>query len=103
VSDTAHGILTLATAPSLAHPLYHLGLGREVSVGEVLDLLRRAYRDLTWDSRSDAPGLNPNIAGLPRRQPLDCTRFATEFGWAPTIGIEDGMRRYLDWVAASSV
>jgi nucleoside-diphosphate-sugar epimerase len=102
VSDTARGIMTLATSPSVTYPLYHLGLGSDVTVGEVLDVLRRTYLDLSWDSRADAPELNPNIAGPQRRWPLDCSRFATEFGWSPATGIEDGMRRYLDWVAASS-
>jgi nucleoside-diphosphate-sugar epimerase len=102
VDETARGLVMLGTAPKVAHPLYHLGVGKQASVGEVLDILRAAYPDLTWDDRPDAPGLNPNIAGPVRRSPLSSDRLTTEFGWKPSIDIEEGMRRYLSWIERSS-
>ena len=96
IDETARGIATLAVAEELPHDLYHLSYGQAVTVGEVIELLRGRYPQLTIDEQP-APGtLNPNIAG-PNRPPLDSTRFAADFGWSPQVTIEEGMRAYLDW------
>lgn len=96
IDDTAHGIAALATAETIRHDLYHLGYGRQVTVGQVIDQLRARYPQLELDETPPAGLLNPNIAGA-SRPPLDSTRFASEFGWSPETSIEDGMGRYLDW------
>lgn len=96
IDDTAAGITQLATAASLAHDLYHLGTGEPVSVGDVVRELERVYGPLQRDEAPSGDVLNPNIAG-PARPPLDPARFEREFGWKPSTGVEDGMRRYLDW------
>jgi UDP-glucose 4-epimerase len=101
IEETAQGIALLALAPQLRHDLYHLSRGRMTAVGEVIAILRDTYPTLRIDERPDAPGLNPNIAGLARRWPLDSSRFNNEFGWSPTTSIVDGMRAYLAWNAGT--
>ncbi|MFW6075201.1 MAG: NAD-dependent epimerase/dehydratase family protein [Chloroflexota bacterium] len=96
IDDTACGIAQLATAGDLRHDLYHLSTGRQATIGEVLDELRREYPDLTIDEQPSPEALNPNISG-PGRQPLDPGRFRNDFGWSPETSIQDGMRRYLEW------
>ncbi len=50
--------------------------------------------------------LEPDVrgAGVPEgeisRQYLDSTKLRTRTGWAPRVGLEDGLRRTLDWYRA---
>jgi putative ATPase len=97
IDDTARGIAELATASQLQHDLYHLGCGSQITVGEVIEQIRIAYPDVNWTEDPSLDALNPNIAGTGGRKPLDCSRFQREFGWVPATGIEEGMRRYLEW------
>ena len=97
IDDTAGGIAELATARSLQHDLYHLARSSAVSVGEVIEQIRTVYPEITWTENPSPDNLNPNISGPGGRKSLDSSRFAAEFGWAPSIDISEGMRRYLDW------
>ena len=97
VDDTARGIAALATADRLRHDLYHLSFGSQITVGDVLEQIRLEFPEISWDKNPAPEQLNPNISGTGGRNPLDCRRFNDEFGWSPGTGIEDGMRRYLDW------
>ena len=97
IDDTARGIGELATAGSLQHDLYHLARGSQVTVGDVIEQIRAVYPGITWTENPAPDDLNPNISGPSGRKPLDCSRFRAEFGWSPSLGVEDGMRRYLDW------
>jgi UDP-glucose 4-epimerase len=97
IDDTARGIAMLATAESLRHDLYHLSRGSHITVGEVIEQIKLGFPNVTHTETPSDDALNPNIAGSGARKPLDCTRFAEEFGWVPETGIEVGMRRYLDW------
>jgi UDP-glucose 4-epimerase len=97
IDDTARGIAQLATAAALQHDLYHLSRGEQTTVGQVIELIREAWPELTFTESPDADALNPNIAGSGARRPLDCSRFRAEFGWAPETDIVEGMRRYLEW------
>ncbi len=35
--------------------------------------------------------------GHDRRYALNCRKIETELGWSPTISLEDGLRRTIDW------
>lgn len=97
VDDTARGIVTIATGAAPRDELYHLNRRQQALVGDVIGVLRDRYPGFNIDDRPEAPGLNPNIAGTSRRAPMDNRRFEREYGWAPSIDIAEGMRRYLDW------
>lgn len=94
--DTARGLALAATTQNLSHDLYHLSYGRQVSIGDVIEILRGEFPALEIQDDPNPPDLNPNIIG-PGRPPLDPSRFEADFGWSPDTGIEEGMRRYLDW------
>jgi nucleoside-diphosphate-sugar epimerase len=97
IDDTARGIAMLATAERLQHDLYHLARSASVSVGDVIEQVKATYPRVLLDDDPEPDVLNPNISGPSSRRPLDTTRLREEFGWAPAIGIEEGMQRYLDW------
>jgi GDP-L-fucose synthase len=65
-----------------------------VSIGELADLVQRVVGyegPVLWDdSRPD---------GTPRKL-MDVTRIKS-LGWAPEVGLEDGIRRTYDWFLAN--
>jgi UDP-glucose 4-epimerase len=97
IDDTARGIAELACTDSLSHDLYHLARGQQITVRDVIEIIAAEFDDVTWNETPSTDELNPNISGASGRKPLDCQRFAQEFGWTPQTDIVDGMRRYLDW------
>lgn len=97
IDDTANAIATCSEADALQHDLYHLGLGESVSIGSVVDEIRKVYPGIEINDDPNHPELNPNISGSAQRRPLDTSRFRAEFGWAPETGIAEGMTRYLAW------
>lgn len=102
IDDTANVIATLSEADVLQYDLYHVGLGESVSIGSVIDEVRKVYPDIEINDDPNYPELNPNISGSAQRRPLDTSRFRAEFEWSPETGIEEGMRRYLTWWRSSS-
>jgi nucleoside-diphosphate-sugar epimerase len=97
VEETARGIAELTHAQTLEHNLYHLSVGRLFTVGAALDALRAAYPNLRHNSAPDPERINPNIADIAPRAPLDSARFRAEFGWAPEVTLDDGLARCVAW------
>jgi nucleoside-diphosphate-sugar epimerase len=97
IDETARGLAEISVAAELRHDLYHLSCGKMATVGEVVEQIRSSYPDASINTSPEADLLNPNIAGSGSRRPLNSQRFRDEFGWSPEVGIEDGMRRYLEW------
>jgi CDP-glucose 4,6-dehydratase len=91
----------LAIAASLDRPelrgrAWNAGWGRPVSV---LELVRRLIAISGRELEPDVRG-----AGVPHaeidRQFLDSTAIRTQLGWAPRVGLDEGLRRAWDWYLA---
>jgi CDP-glucose 4,6-dehydratase len=101
VEDAAAAYLAIADA--LADPAggargeaFNAGGGRPVSVREVVDTLGRVAGrslDAVYDPANTTPG---EIS----RQYVDITKIRETCGWEPRVGLEEGLRRTLDWYAA---
>jgi nucleoside-diphosphate-sugar epimerase len=75
--------------------VYNIGGGSRVSVNQVLDTIRRITgREL--DVRREA-----RQKGDMRDTYADTTRARREIGFAPRVGIEDGLRAEYEWLAGS--
>jgi CDP-glucose 4,6-dehydratase len=93
----------LAIADALDEPgrdargeAFNAGGGRPVSVHEVVDALGRAIGaplDARYDPASTTPGEIP-------RQYVDISKIGRVCGWAPRVGLEEGLRRTYDWYRA---
>lgn len=101
VDDTAAGIAAVATAPSLAHDLYHLGVGVNWSVEMVLTELRALFPNLDVETISEDSQANPNISGYGLKGPLAATRIAADLGFRCATDLGEGLRRYDQWLALS--
>ena len=94
VDDCAEGILLAAAAYEGGDPL-NLGSGREVPIRELAETIARMTGfdgELRWDhSKPD---------GQPRRQ-VDAHRAKSILGFEAKVGLEDGLRRTIDWYVAN--
>ena len=90
VDDCARAILLAAEQYDNAAPV-NLGTGREIKIRDLAEMIARLVGydgDLAFDpSKPD---------GQPRRC-LDVTRAREEFGFSAEVGLDDGMRRTIDW------
>ena len=77
-----------------AGAVYNVGGGGETSMRAAIALCERiANRRL--DVRTA-----PDASGDVRRTAADTTRIRTDLGWAPAVGLEEGLRAEWEWAAA---
>jgi len=103
VADITAANLGAASAGALAHDVYNVGTGTEVSV---LELARCVAVAAGVDPAEFGPEFAPARPGELDRSCLDIARARHELGLPPPISLADGLSRTLDWVRtlpASSV
>jgi UDP-glucose 4-epimerase len=98
VADIVGANLAAASHPE-AHGVYNIGTGRERSVLEVLAALRRAAG---LDDHALQPEFAPGRLGELRRSSLDVNRARAELGFVAQSGLDEGMRRTLEWARAAA-
>jgi dTDP-glucose 4,6-dehydratase len=96
VEDNCRGILAVLERGQLGE-VYNLG---GVEVVENLDLARRLLLRVGKSETlltyvKDRPGHD-------RRYALDCSKIEKQLGWRPSIPLDDGLRRTIDWYRANS-
>jgi UDP-glucose 4-epimerase len=103
VEDTARGLMLALRAEAPRHALYHLGVGRLVAVGAIVEALRAVFPDLRMrnDISPNDPALNPNIAPGAVRGALVIDRIREDLGFVPQHEIGEGLARYLAWVRSA--
>jgi len=90
VDDAAEGITLAAERYDGAEPV-NLGVGREITIRELVELIVRLTGfegEVRWDSTK------PD--GQPRRA-LDTSRAREWFGFQARTSFEDGLRQAIDW------
>ncbi len=97
VTDTVRGFLAVATSDMTVGQVVNIGSGREISVGDLVELLiqisgRKAT--LVTDQERLRPG-----ASEVERLLCDNTRAREWTGWRPEVSLSEGLRRTAEWVA----
>jgi len=91
VEDAARGIALLFNAENLRHKVFNIATGKAHSVREVIELVRK-------HTHSPVP-VHVGPGELMRRsEALNISRAATELGYEPKVGLEEGIKRYADWL-----
>ncbi|HYZ78953.1 MAG TPA: NAD-dependent epimerase/dehydratase family protein [Gaiellaceae bacterium] len=74
--------------------IYNVGGGQEATMREAITALERiAGRPLELR-------VGPPAAGDVRRTAADVSRIRADLGWAPRVGLEDGLREQWSWASA---
>ena len=90
VDDAAEGILR--AAERITEPdLINLGTGDEITIRDLVKLIARLC---DFDGRIEWDTSKPD--GQPRRQ-LDVTRARERLDWQARVGLEEGLRRTIEW------
>jgi UDP-glucose 4-epimerase len=88
------GDVVAANLAALEHPEaigpYNIGTGREVSVLDIVEVLRRIGGDGTFE-----PEFAPPRKGEVQHIALDATRAREELGWQAKVGLDEGLERTL--------
>src|SRR5215213_6035113 len=87
----------LLAAASEATGSYNVGTGQETSVLDLVAGLREASGDEGFEAEHA-----PERLGEIQRSCLDISRARDELGWAPRVGLADGLRVTLDAVRAQA-
>lgn len=88
IDDVVRANLTLVQRGS---GIYNLGTGVGTSVIEIFQLLQAAL-GTTFPQQH-----GPARRGEQRQSVLDSTRAANELGWQPTVALQAGIQRTVDW------
>jgi UDP-glucose 4-epimerase len=94
VEDLADGIVA-ALAPEGAGRVYNLVGDELVSVKEIADVVRELVADVPVEHGPDRPV--DLVFGRASGE-----RAAAELGWRPQTSFREGVRRYVDWLAATN-
>lgn len=99
VSDTVQGFLAIAQTPGMEGQTLNLGSGREVSIGELAQIIiRLSGRSLSIET--DPQRLRPARSEVQRL--LSDNRLAAEkIHWRPAVSLEAGLQAVFDWVRAN--
>jgi len=96
VDDTVRGFMQAGEAEGVEGRVINLGMGEEVAVGElarmIIELVGRKVRVEVDEQR-----LRPERSEV--RRLVSDNRLARELiGWQPKVGLEEGLKRTIEWV-----
>jgi NAD dependent epimerase/dehydratase len=96
VSNTVDGFMAAALAPDAVGRTVNLGSGREISIGDLAQLIGRLVGQ-PIAVQEDAQRVRP--AGSEVERLLADNRLASELlNWTPAVPLEEGLQRTIDWI-----
>ena len=92
VGDTVRGILMAAECDALVGGCVNIARGEDVSVLRIAELVQRLAGTRTpIEHQADRPGdVRRHVAGVQRARSM--------LGFSATVGIDEGLSRYIEWV-----
>ncbi len=99
VEDTVRGLMRCAEADGIDGQVINLGTGKEISVGDLAALIL-AELGIDKPIRGADERLRPARSEVQRLQ-ADITKAERLLGWSPSVALDDGLRRTIEWLAGS--
>ena len=95
VDDTVDGFVLMARHPKAVGEVVNIGSGREISVGDLARLIVQAIGSRS-EVVEDAQRIRPPNSEVER---LVCgnAKAVQLIGWAPRVGLEEGLSRTIEW------
>ena len=91
VKDIARGVLAMLDAPGLAHPVYNVGSGKQPTLEELTEVVRKFIPEADVRFGGSAQ------SDIPPRALMAVDRFATETGFRTAWIVEQGVRQLATW------
>jgi len=91
IEDAARGTAMLYQAKTVKHNIYNIATGVPTSVGQVAELCRK------YSAFNVQVELGPGEL-MQRCEALDISRARKELGFEPKYSVEEGIKRYADWM-----
>ncbi len=99
VDDTVRGFLKAGEAVGCEGRTVNLGTGREISIGDLRDLIGRLM-GVELTSETDRQRVRPSASEVERL--LSDNRLAKEvIGWEPEVALEEGLKKTIAWIEAN--
>ncbi len=96
VGDTVSGFLAVAASEASLGEVINIGSGREISIGELVELLGELMgREVVYET--DVKRVRPEASEV-QRLLSDTSKAHRLLGWQPTVSLEEGLRRTVEWV-----
>jgi len=96
VDDTVDAFLKIAETPGIEGRTYHIGSGREISIGQLADriipLTGRKVQVVFDPSR-----IRPTASEV-NRLICDASRAKAELDWEPKVSLDQGLQETIEWV-----
>ena len=92
VANAVDANLRAADAPGASGRVFNIANGASVSINEVLETLKR----LTGRTEVSAAYMEPRVGDV-RDSLADLSAASSVLGYAPRVGLEEGLRLTLDW------
>jgi nucleoside-diphosphate-sugar epimerase len=96
VADTVGGFMALAQAPKAIGRVVNVGSGREISIGDLIQLIFKVT-ERQAKIVTEAQRLRPNASEV-NRLVCDASLAKELTGWEPKVSLEKGLRRTAEWV-----
>ncbi|RMH54152.1 MAG: SDR family NAD(P)-dependent oxidoreductase [Candidatus Hydrogenedentota bacterium] len=96
VSDTVEGFLGAASSEKTAGGTFNLGTGDDVSIGELVDLIREVTEN-DFSVETDPERVRPEKSEV-MRLCADPTLAREIFGYEPKVSLREGLERTRDWI-----
>lgn len=97
VSDTVRGIIGAAECDSLVGESVNIAAGTEVSINEIAGVVTKLV-----EGNVSPMHMDPRPGDV-RRHWADITKATKAFGFAPRVGIEEGICGYIGWLKAQGL
>jgi NAD dependent epimerase/dehydratase len=95
VDNTVDGFLAVASNPAAVGQVINVGSGREISIGDLAKLIVQLVGS-TSEVVEDTQRIRPANSEVER---LLCgnDKARSLLGWAPRVGLEEGLQRSIEW------
>ena len=100
VRDTARGMMALAASDDAVGKTVNIGTNTEVSIGDVVETVGRIVGTPLL-IKNDPQRMRPGPSEV-RRLLADNSLIRSITSWTPTVELEDGLSRTLDWMRSNT-
>ena len=104
VSDTVAGFIAAATTAGVEGETFNLGVGKDVTIGEIAEIILSAVKQRKGAGHECHIELDPARLRPERSEVMrlvsDNSKAARLLGWQPQVSLQSGLAQTVDWIDA---